>query len=418
MDACPTKDQMKAIWRFRLTNLLYGCATAVVGFYVLFLESTGLPPSQVGNIMSVNSFLGAIAPPLWGLISDKLRSRYRVFLLSALASTLTIGLLPLSAQFKIFGIVSSAFLLPATSFFRFPGFSMIDTMSMEACNRVNGVEYSSIRVWRSIGMTVMNIIYSFFVSRIGPGFVFYGFVFFMGLVFFMRSHLKKFDPDDAHLSKPIPLRELQVSRLFKNYYLAVFLLLQLLLMVAPSCGMYLPYLLEAVGGDKSIIGVVNGIRTAANVCMMFASPYLKRKFGMPMILVGASALLISETLLYQICSSQLSVILTSTLGGAAMGLVLSSGINYVSLMAPKGLEATAISLYAIGYPTTGIVANLLGGQLIERFGAKALYLLGFGATALWLALFLLSFFIGQRVLKKMPPIPLLPPLRAKKQGAA
>ncbi len=409
MAECPTRQQMKYIWRFRYTNMCYGFAMSTIGFFVLFLESTGLSPSQVGIVMAINSFLGAVAPPIWAIVADKIRSRYRVFLLSALMAAIVIGFVPLSTHIRIFGIVLTAFLIPAANFFRFPGFSMLDTMAMEACQRVGGgVEFSSIRVWRSIGFSVMSMIYSPLVDSFGPAIVFYGFVFSIALVFLLRKNLKRFELEHPKGQKSIPLRELQVSRLVKDYYLVIFILINLLMMVPLNCNQYVVYLIDEVGGDSSIIGVINGFRTVSNVLMMFAAPYLKRKIGMPAMMITASVLFMAQGLLYQVCGSTFTILLISMLGGAALGLNVSTGVNYVSLMAPKGLEATAISLYAIGGPTMGIVANAVGGGIVENFGARAIFLFAFGAVCIWLVLFLLSFYVGRRVFKKEPPLPLWP----------
>ena len=88
---------------------------------------------------------------------------------------------------------------------------------MEACNRVGGgVEFSSIRVWRSIGYFILSTIYTPLVDAFGPGLVFYGFAFFIGLVLLMRNKLKQFQLEDSQERESIPLKDLHVSRLVKN----------------------------------------------------------------------------------------------------------------------------------------------------------------------------------------------------------
>ncbi len=408
MDECPSQEQLRGIRRFRLTNMCYGCATATIGFNVLLLQTNGFSASQVSNVLWINAIFGALAPPIWGLVADKLRSRYRVFLLSALSAAVLTGFMPLSAHVKIFGILLTAFLIPASNFFRMPGFSMLDAMALGACAQTDGVEFSSIRVWRSIGMSAMSMIYSPLINIMGVEIVYYTFVLFIAIVILTRKNLKRFELEPPQGRKAIPLKELQVSRIFKNYYLCIFLIINLLMMVPLNCSRYLPFLIEDIGGNTSIVGVINGIRTASNVLMMFAAPYLKRKIGMPMMMISASVLFMTEAMLYQFCGSTATILLTSMLGGAAMGLNIATGVNYVGLMAPKGLEATAISLYAIGNPMTGILANFFGGKIIDYFGTRAIFLFGFCAVCIWLIVFLLSFYVGRHMLKKEPPLPLWP----------
>ncbi len=404
MDEVPTKEQMRKIWRFRMTNMCYGCAAATIGFHVLLLQSQGLPASTVGIVMSVNAALSAIAPPIWGLVADKLRSRYKVFLISAMAAALLSGFIAVSTSIRIMGIVISAFLIPIMSFFRMPGFSMLDAMAMGACQQIKGVEFSSIRVWRSIGMSGMSMLYSLLTEKAGVEIVFVGFAVCSMLVFLMRKNLCQFEPVGR---KSIPLKDMQISRLFKNYYLSVFLILNLLLMVPLNCYQFLAFLITDIGGDTSVIGLIGGIRTAANVLVMFAAPHLKRKVGMPVMMMMASGLFMLEAMLFQLCNSTFSILLICMLGGAAMGLNFATGVNYISLMAPKGLEATSISLYAIGAPTMGIIASVAGGQIITYFGSRAIFLFAFGAVCLWLIIFLLSFYVGRHIFKKEPPVPLL-----------
>ena len=178
-------------------------------------------------------------------------------------------------------------------------------------------------------------------------------------------------------------------------------------MMAPlSCNQYILYLVQEVGGNDAMVGLINAARTMANVLMLFAAPFIKRKISMPSMMILAAILYLAQNLLFQVCGSTFEIMLIIALGGGAMGLNLATGVNYVSLMAPKGLEATAISLYAIGGTAMGIVTNAIGGGIVENFGARAIYMFSFYLICAWLVLFLLHFFVGRIILKKEPPIPL------------
>ena len=92
-----------------------------------------------------------------------------------------------------------------------------------------------------------------------------------------------------------------------------------------------------------------------------------------------------------------------TFQGIGGGLFIGVGTNYVYSLAPDHLKATAQTLNGAMNSVAGIVGNLLGGVLIAMVGVKAFYFIAgcmiFGAVVL----FLLSFPLGQRILKQ--PLP-------------
>ena len=94
--------------------------------------------------------------------------------------------------------------------------------------------YSDVRMWLSIGYTVMSFAYSPLMDLFGVGAPYYGFAFFAVIVFLLRKNLKQYDVKTEG-KKSIPLKELQVSRLFKNYYLMVFIVINVLHCICAKC---------------------------------------------------------------------------------------------------------------------------------------------------------------------------------------
>lgn len=394
----------KRIWQIRSLNLLHGMASATIGFNVLFLQTAGMDPRTVGVVMGINALVGALSPPLWGYFADKIQSKYRIFLYTILGSCIASFLVPLSATVKILGVMLTTAMIPMLNFFRMPSQSVLDTATVTASKVVPGMEYSSVRWWMSLGFTAMSFAYSPLVDLFGVNMPFFGFVLF-GVAMLMGSKtLIQYEvPQEGQPESPAG--GMQLSRLFTNYYLMVFICINILIMIPLNAGMMIPYLLSEVNADTAMVGIITGVRVSAEIMALLLAPRIKRVLQKPMILVVAALLFICEMTSYQIANSFITVALSAMFGGAGFGLVLSTGYNYVNELSPKGLEATAISLYTMGLSAAGVLTSFLGGQIIALQGIRMLYVYCGACVILWLIIFVGSYFVGEKALKIKAPIP-------------
>ena len=63
----------------------YGTSLAALGYLTVFLQDIGMDASQIGTITAVNSVVGMVASPFWGVVSDKLRSLRKTLLICLIA---------------------------------------------------------------------------------------------------------------------------------------------------------------------------------------------------------------------------------------------------------------------------------------------------------------------------------------------
>ena len=103
-------------WRFSGVEFLYWFAWAASGYLTVFLQSRGMCASEVGLIGALNSAVGIVAAPFWGMVSDRLRSVRKVLLLVIALSGLTWSLTPLTADVPVFGLILGAALFFLASF--------------------------------------------------------------------------------------------------------------------------------------------------------------------------------------------------------------------------------------------------------------------------------------------------------------
>ena len=388
-----------------LVNFLQGAAGATITFHVLFLKTHGMSPSLVGIVMAINSLLGALSPPIWGVIADRIRSKYRIFIYTVLGTAIACAFVPTSAYISIGGILLTSAMIPMLNFFRMPSQAVLDATAVTASTMVKGMEYSNVRYWLSIGWTLMCFAYSPLIDLFGISFPYYGSVFIMVALLLCSKTMKQYDV--VTQNKHEPKQRLQFSLLFKNYYLMVFLIINILLRIPGNCGQFAAYMLALVGANTSLVGTISGIRVCGEIVVLLLAPRIRRFVPMPMMFVLAMICSLAELLSYQFVSNFAGVAIASAFGGAYNGFTLATGYNYVSNLSPPELRTTSISLYTMGTAVAGVVVYFLGGQIITYQGVRSLYLYAAGCIVLWFVLFISSHIFGEKILKKKPQIPLL-----------
>ena len=405
MNSSAEQSDRKRLFLMRLVNFLHGAAGSAITFHVLFLKTHGMSPSVVGTIMALNSLMGAISPPIWGIISDRIRSKYRIFVYTIFGTGIVAILVPISAYISIGGVLLTSAMIPMMNFFRTPSQAILDSTSVTASTMVKGMEYSNVRYWLSIGWTLMCFAYSPLVNLFGVSFPYFGFAFFTVVMFLCSRTLKQYDVA-ATAENQESKQKLPFSHLFKNYYLMVFLIINILMRVPGNTSQFAAYMLSAVGANTSLVGTISGVRVCGEIVVLLLAPKMRRHVSMPMMFVFSMVCSLAELLTYQCVTSFSGVAFASFLGGSYNGFTLATGYNYVSNLAPSELRTTAISLYTMGTTVAGVIVYFLGGQIVTYQGIRALYLYAAGCMVLWFLLFIGSYPIGERVLKKTPQIPM------------
>src|SRR5262245_1988170 len=55
----------------RFYALVWTVFSAFLPFFVLWLRDRGLPPSEIGVVLSVSALAGVVAAPLWSNVADR-----------------------------------------------------------------------------------------------------------------------------------------------------------------------------------------------------------------------------------------------------------------------------------------------------------------------------------------------------------
>lgn len=384
-------------------EFLFWFATATASYLTVFLQKNGFDATQVGLINSINSAIAICAAPFWGMVSDRMRSLRRVFIICMCVGMLFWALVPLSAQYTIGSVAVLFFIIPIGSFFRMPAGSLFDAFVVQSAAH-SGVVYGSVRIWGSISYAVMCFILAAVLPLTGIEITFYLYgLLFLPLIILMVK-LKDPGTDGRSMQKPTSLREMQLNRLFKNYHFVSYLIFSIAFTMPMNTSLtFLPYLIEQVGGDSAQLGMFFGYKALLEIPMLLLVQPLRRRISLPSIMLLSAGLFAAEFLLYTVAPSSGAVLAIQTLHGLAGGLSIGVASNYVFALAPEGLNGTAQTVNGSMNSIAAIVGNLLGGMLITSVGIRNFYLVSAGIVLAAGVYFIAALRFGRSVLHQ--PLP-------------
>ena len=395
---------IESAWlRFTVLQFVYWFVMAIGNYQTVYLQSRGYTATTIGLINAVLSAVTIMATPVWGMISDRIRSIRRVFLLTLIVGSVLFAFIPAIIGLPVLSAPLMLVYLSLVYFFRNPANAMMDNWLVRYSNQ-KGVDYGSIRSFGSLGYAICGVLIAGAVSSFGTAWTFPVCSAMMALVVAMSLRT-----DDAKPVAPAtgaPAREaFNPLTLFKNYYFTTFLAFSLLLyIVINSAAAFLPYLLEEVGVSSIRYGLITAYMATLEIPMLLAARPLRRRAPLFALCIASGFCYAAACLLLGTCAHSLGMIVAiETLSGVGSGLLIASAANYIYTLTPENLKATGQSIFVAVTALSGIAGNLIGGAVVDALSAPLLYCI-MGVTGLISALFLLgTIVIGARLLKQSPP---------------
>ena len=193
----------------------------------------------------------------------------------------------------------------------------------------------------------------------------------MVVAFFLVDDKKIENARDAREKMKKPSFTKSICVLFKNKNYIVFLLCMCMFNFATRVSsVYLPMVIESVGGDSGHFGTAVFLGSLGEVgVMLIASRIMIR--GVPPVYLYAAALFTCAIRYIIMGVSDVLWIILATQLIQAIGFGLNIRINaeYVMSIAPKGYEGMALLfLGAVSNGIGSVLGSLMGAQIIESWG--------------------------------------------------
>lgn len=382
----------KLLAYFSSLEFFFWAAMATNSFVVVYLSAKGMSNVGIGIVLALNNLMTIVGQPIWGVVSDKMGSTRKVLIICVAGASLMSVILPLA-----YGDIPMTTVMAVMTFFRMPLTALVDSWVIQTTNESQAqgmrLNYGSIRLWGSIGFAAASFSYYWLINQGGAPYetAFYGFVFF-GAVMIVLCLMLKSDKKKAS----VPLKNLHIGRLFKDYYFITFMLFYMCISMPVNFGAsFLPKLVEAVGAHSEEIGMVVAVKALMEVPMLFLSAKLAKRFSLIKIIFTVAALYMIEQFLYFFAQNVFQIILVQCLHGMAFGLYLSCTVSYIFSIVPRELNATGQTLCAAASGVSAMIGSSVSGWIIDLWGIRMLYVFGGVVQLVAVVFFLLSFPIGK-----------------------
>lgn len=350
-------------------------ARAVFGpFITVYLEEKGLSAEQIGVITGINSFVIILSQPLWGIVSDRMRSTRKTLVLCVL----------FQAAFAMSLLLASDMFLIAAVFIIYTSFSssegpLMDTWaltSIKSAGDPNGM--GPVKMWGCIGFSLSSVVSGMFISRYSTSAVI---PIFSGMLLILSIVLLLVKTEGAP-AKASSLRDMQLGRVFRDKRFLIFLTYTFFMQLAHRGNYtFYPLLIKRLGGDNALVGYASALMFVSEAVIMFLSKKMLKKVKPEVLVMASSFAFALWHLLLSFAQAPVHVVLACLMDGPSFALFTIGVLYYMDSIAPPDIRTTYQTVaYSIYFGLSGIVGNVFSGWMIENLGYRPMYWIGIGVT--------------------------------------
>lgn len=382
-------------------TVLFGLIMAIysIGFVTMsafssvFLLDVGFSSGQIGTLLAIGSILAVLLQPLAGSLIDKnpkITSREVLLALSGIV--VFIGLLIILIPNKSLGL--NAFLYCAAILGLMLAQPFLNSFGMEAVNEATKIGYKfNFGVGRSmgsLGYAAGSFLFGKISVIIGPRSIPFAF----SLAFFILSILllaypkltsKEDGNDDKKLSFENPL-------LFFGRYKRFSIMLLGLVLIYFSHALINTFALQVVvpkGGNSSSMGTASAIAAGCELVTTLLFLHYMRKIKLHIIMKISGIFFVLKIFFSFLVTNVIQFYLIQALQMFGWGFAAIGIVYYVNCIVSEKDRAKGQAFAGMSYTVASVIANFLGGFIIDSFGVNTMLLAGtasalVGTAILWI----------------------------------
>lgn len=388
--------------RLSLTEVFYNGCFASANFLSVFLQSLGIGAGQIGIVTSLTNVMNIVSQPVWGILSDRIRSVRKCFMLSIIMSALCVLFVPMLSVAG--ATVPMMALLVLQYFFLTPANMLMELWLVKVNNTPElGISYGSIRIWASLGFALMNLAYVPILKVAPMRSVYYFYVVFAVLAVLVALRMPAGTEPDEHGGERNRFRDMPFGKIL-TYWIVSYLVFEVIFQVAFSWrNSYMVYAVNEFGIASERYGAFLFISGIFEIPMLLLCSKLTRKLGLAVPLLLSSVLLATEFALYAFGSGLPALLVSQVFKGFGYALYVACRHQYVERLAPEGLKGSTLAMVNAAYAGVNIVAAMFGGFILEGMGTRSFFTLIAGIMFGAAVFFVCSQVFGMKILKKALP---------------
>lgn len=356
---------MKAAYTVKSFNFLFFALLAMfIPFLPLYFSDQGLSETQIGTILGFGGFITLIAQPLWGMISDRLRTVRKVLLLLVICCTVTGYSLYSSNNYTLILLF-----VMLTYFFLMPIDPLTESLNFRVAES-EGISYGSLRTYGALGYAVMSLAAGFLMTEFGSRSL--GFTF--AIIGVISLIVTFFMPDAPVSGKPVTIQSLK--NFLSNRETLLFLILVFISSIpARMNDTYLGLYIKDLGGKPDLLGLAWFLAAGSEILVFSLSFWWLRKDKELAIITFAGAFYFVRFFISAWIKDPNWLAYLQLLQLLTFPLFYTAAIQYLYNIVPVEWRATGQTVLALlFFGVSGILASFVGGALYQAFGGHTMYL--------------------------------------------
>ncbi len=354
---------------FSLIQLIYWSSNCVLyAFLMMFLREHGFSSAVCGITAALITGMGIFIHPLMGYISDTYIPSKKILLgCFAVAIPFTL-VLPYTVT------LGTVFIMAVTllSFFDNYQYSMIDSWVIKLKVTHPQLDFAKIRSFGSLGYGITALIFGNIIAKFGFNIMFYAHSLLLLIVVLCILPLPEApctNNNKTHTNQKLSFAEI-VELLLKNKrYVVLMISVCLYQFAIRSTVSFLALIVQSAGGNSANLGLITFCAAFECPIMMVLSRLIRKGLKMPYIFAASLFLNVIRLAVLSFPVGIEVIIAMQFLGAIAAGIFITCFTQYISLITPPSITATATTVgTALTMGIGGVVGSLAGGYLIEWYG--------------------------------------------------
>ena len=348
-----------------LIYVLFYAGQAMYNVYLnLFLNQNGFSNTQLGLLSSVSTVVLVLIQPLWGVLSDKSKSKNQIVGMLLLISAI-VGLAFYASKTALW---LSLCVLLFNVFFN-PAVTLQDNYTLEMLEGGRW-DFGQLRLGGTLGYAACAALIGFVVETN------YGQIFWMMGIFFIITGVLYFTLPrvSGHREKK---QKVKYSLLLKDRRLVCMFVFNIVYTLGTAFfyQFYSIHYSNELGASSVMVGLLSTFGALSEIPFFWFAGRLQKRFGTKALMLFAGASAAARWLLLSMLTNTSVILVVNMLSGCGFVGFSYSLIRYINDNVPKSMRATAQSLNGIlGTFFSRIIFTPISGILADHFSVSTVLL--------------------------------------------
>lgn len=356
-------------------------------FLPVYFSDAGFHSSQIGLLLGIGPLVAIMAQPVWGMVSDRARTKNSILMLLIAGSGGAMLLFPLSNAFVYLLVMICVF-----TFFQASIIAVGDTITLEELDRRKlGGYFGRIRMAGTIGFALMSVLFGLVAEKqLSLLFAAYALVMAVSLMFAAR-----FPVVAGHQTKG---KRMRIWVLFRNRKLVFYLTINFMLNI--TLGYYyafFPIYFKELGGSNVWLGWSMVVSSISEVPFLLFAGIILQRVRVHVILLGAGVAAVIRWYLFSVIHDPYLAIPVQLLHGLIFIVLSVTTAVVINREVPNELKASGQTLNALlSMGVARMIGSYAGGQASGIVGMHEVFLYNAVLAAVSVILFAALFGVIDR----------------------